>query len=145
MAGLFHDIGMAQLPAELQNKTREELKDPKDIELYYSHAEKSVTMVKSKRIILPDSVEKAILQHHESFNGKGYPRQLPSNRISQEAQLLSFADQFDYLTCEQEGKTRLTPLEALEAIRRNGSINPELLSQLRRILDKEQPTTAKSA
>ncbi len=145
MAGLFHDLGMAQLPAELQAKNPDTITDPKELELYYSHAEKSCNMVKQKRIILSESVEKAILQHHEKFNGKGFPKQLPSNRISTEAQILSFADQFDYLTRDEEGKTRLTPLEALETIRKNGSIGPDLIAQLRRLLEKEQPQAAKSA
>ena len=142
MAGLFHDIGLAQLPAEMQNIDPETLKEPKDIELYYSHAEKSVTMVKQKRIILPDSVEKAILQHHERFTGKGFPRALPAQRLSQEGQILSFADQFDYLTREEEGKVRLSPLDAVEAIRKTNSIGPELISQIRKLFATEETATA---
>ena len=147
MAGLFHDIGLAYLPAELQSKSTDQLTDPKDIEAYYSHPERSVTMVKAKRIILPEAVEKAILQHHESYTGKGFPKQMAPNRISQDAQILSFADQFDYLTREEEGKTRLTPADAVEVIRKNGSIGPELFGQLRKLFDEkpEADATPKSA
>ena len=138
MAGLFHDLGFAQLPLELQDKTEAELKTPDEAALYFSHVEKSLEIVKLKRIILPEAVEKAILQHHEKFSGKGFPKQLPPHRISVEAQILSFADQFDYLTGEVEGRTRLKPLEALDEIRRNGSIGPELIGQIRRVLDQER-------
>lgn len=142
MAGLFHDLGFAQLPACWHEKTEADLSTSGDRDMFYSHIEKSLELVKSKRIILPDAVEKAILQHHEKFNGQGFPKALPHNRISQEAQILSFADQFDYLTREVEGRSRLKPLEALELIRKNGSIGPELIAQIRHVLDQESQKKA---
>ncbi len=94
-------------------------------------------MIKTKRIIIPEAVEKAILQHHERFTGKGWPKKISGNRISEDAQILSFADQFDYLTRFEPGKPRLGPIQALERIRANGSINPDVISQIRRLLEKE--------
>jgi HD-GYP domain-containing protein (c-di-GMP phosphodiesterase class II) len=138
MAGLFHDLGCAGLPEDLLAKA--EAGEPlteNEKSLYYTHPEKSVNFVKNKRLILTPPVERAILQHHEAWTGKGFPKQLPPARISEEAQILSFADQFDYLTRLKEGHKRLTPLEALETIRRNGSINPELVSRLRRLFERE--------
>lgn len=143
MAGLFHDLGMTQIPEELQNKLEHELTDA-ERGPYYSHIEKTLNMVKNKRIIVTPAVEKAIVQHHEKWNGKGWPKQLPNARLSEEAQILSFADQFDYLTRMEEGKQRRTPLEALEEIRKTGSINPDLIVRIRRVLDKESGQ-AKSA
>lgn len=136
IAGLFHDLGMNQLPEELQNKREEDLED-QERESFYSHIEKGLTLIKNKRIIIPEAVEKAINQHHEKFNGKGWPKQTAGNRISEDAQILSLADQFDYLTRIEPGKARMNPLEAIDAIRSNGSINPELISQIRRLLNKE--------
>jgi HD-GYP domain-containing protein (c-di-GMP phosphodiesterase class II) len=141
MAGLFHDLGMNQLPLEVQEKTLEQM-TPEEQALYIAHPEKSLNMVKMKRIVIPERVEKAIMQHHEMWSGKGFPKQLPSVRISQDAQILSFADQFDYLTREREGAVRVTPLEALEKIRKTGSINPDLLSQIRRLLLKDKEAAA---
>lgn len=136
MAGLFHDLGMVELPMELQNKLESDLTDAEK-PTYFSHVEKSINLVKNKRIIMSPGVEQAILQHHEKWSGKGWPKQLPNHRISEEAQILSFADQFDYLTRDEEGKERLTPLQALDAIRANGSINPDLIRRFRRLLDND--------
>lgn len=136
MAGLFHDLGMSQLPEEFQNKKESDLTEEEKA-IYYTHPEKSVQMIKNKRIIIPDSVEKAILMHHEAWHGRGWPRKLNGPRISEEAQILSFADQFDYLTRYEEGRPRLKPMEALDEIRRTGTISPDVLSQIRRLLDKE--------
>ena len=133
MAGLFHDIGLSQLPQELQSKKESEL-TAEEKALYYTHIEKSLNMVKAKRIIIPDKVEKAITQHHEHWSGRGFPKQLPAGRISREAQLLCFADQFDHLTCFEEGKQRLSPMQAFEEIKKNGSIDPDLLAAIRPLL-----------
>lgn len=137
MAGLFHDLGVATLPLELQHKDVEEMTDQEKA-LYFTHPEKSVNMVKNKRIIVTPDVERAILQHHEKWSGKGWPKKLSASRIDEASQILSFADQFDYLTRYDEGKKRFAPLEALEAIRKSGSINPDLITRIRRVLDNER-------
>jgi HD-GYP domain-containing protein (c-di-GMP phosphodiesterase class II) len=136
MAGLFHDLGLSMLPEDLQGKKESELTE-EEKESYYSHADKSVMMIKNKRIIIPDSVERAIAMHHEAWHGRGFPRKLAGPRIAEDAQILSFADQFDYLTRTEEGRQRLMPMQALEEIRRSGTINPDIIVQIRRILEKE--------
>ncbi len=113
MAGLFHDLGVSQLPHDLQAKDPYEMNDDERA-VYYSHPERSIAMIKNKRIIIPETVEKAILMHHEYWNGMGWPKRLVGARISEEAQIVLFADQFDYYTRFREGHSRLTPLEAFE-------------------------------
>lgn len=136
MAGLFHDIGLSELPVELHGKPDWEI-PAEQKELYYSHPERSCNRVKQKRIVLPPAVEKAIMQHHEKFNGRGGPKQLPAARLSDEAMILSFADQFDYWTRIEEGKKRYTPLQAFEEIKRSGSINPDILAKIKGLLQKQ--------
>lgn len=136
MAGLFHDLGLASLPENLIDKHESDLTEEEKA-IYYTHPEKSVVMVKNKRLIITPVVEKAILMHHEKWNGRGFPKGLPAHRLTDESQILYFADQFDYLTRLEEGRKRMTPLEAFETIRKSGAINPDLLTRLRRLLDKE--------
>ena len=136
MAGMFHDLGETAIPEEILAKADLERTQP-EREMYWSHPEKSIAALKTKRMIVAPAVEKAIAQHHEAWHGRGYPKQLPAARISPEAQILSFADQFDYLTRLQEGRPRLAPLDAFEEIKRTGSINPEILSGIRKLLAPE--------
>jgi HD-GYP domain-containing protein (c-di-GMP phosphodiesterase class II) len=140
MAGLFHDLGISQLPADLQEQDPFEMNDDERA-LFYTHPERSIAMIKNKRIIIPEVVEKAILMHHEYWNGMGWPKRLVGARISEEAQLLLFADQFDYYTRFREGHSRLTPLAAFDEIRRSGAVNVGLLSQLRRLLENNVSST----
>ena len=80
---------------------------------------------------------KMILQHHELYNGTGYPSGLFVDRICKEAQVLGLANTFDYMTCLKEGKPLMTPAQAVEALRQlqvndpsKIHYNPELLKKL---------------
>jgi HD-GYP domain-containing protein (c-di-GMP phosphodiesterase class II) len=116
LAGLLHDIGISELPAEIQALDPEKM-TPAQFEIYKTHPERSLKLIRSRKIIIPDSVAKAVLQHHELYNGSGYPSGLFGDRISKEAQILSLADTFDYLTRVREGKPLLTPQQAVDRLR----------------------------
>ncbi len=136
LAGLLHDIGIAELPPEIQSIDPEDM-TKEQFEIYKKHPEYSVNLIKSRKIVVSDKVTKAILQHHERFNGSGYPSGLYGDRISKEAQVLALADKFDYLTRLKEGKPLLTPTQAVDAIRKEQLddpakilFNPDLLKGL---------------
>jgi len=136
LAGLLHDIGIAELPSEIQARAPEDM-TPEQFELYKKHPEYSVQLIKARKIIVPEIVTKTILQHHELYNGTGYPNGLFGDRICKEAQVLALADRFDYLTQLKPGRPLLTPLEAVEKLREEQlsdpskiHYNPELLKKL---------------
>lgn len=116
LAGLLHDIGISELPVEIQALDPEKM-TPAQFEVYKTHPERSVKLIRSRKIVIPESVAKAVLQHHELYNGSGYPSGLFGDRISKEAQILSLADTFDYLTRLRDGKPLLTPQQAVERLR----------------------------
>ncbi len=136
LAGLLHDIGVAELPAEIQAKEPEDM-SVEQMQIYKKHPEMSVNLIKSRKIIVPEIVMKAILQHHELYNGTGYPSGLFGDRICKEAQVLGLANTFDYMTCLKEGKPLMTPAQAVEVLRQQQvndpskiHYNPELLKKL---------------
>jgi HD-GYP domain-containing protein (c-di-GMP phosphodiesterase class II) len=136
LAGLLHDIGTADLPADVQSTEPEDM-TPAQFEQYKKHPEMSVNLIKARKIIVPEIVSKAILQHHELYNGTGYPSGLFGDRICKEAQVLALANQFDYLTRMKDGKPLLTPSQAVEKLRKEQvndpariHYNPELLKRL---------------
>lgn len=138
IAGLFHDIGLSELPAELSEKDPSALQ-PEEIESYSKHIDLGLNALKNKKIIISPVVEKAILQHHEAFSGRGFPKKLSGDRISKEAQILSFADQFDRLIRIEAGRPRLTPEEAFEKIKATGSISPEICRLISGALTRQAP------
>jgi HD-GYP domain-containing protein (c-di-GMP phosphodiesterase class II) len=115
LAGLLHDMGMADIPPQVQaipeaDRTREEE------EQYRKHVDHTLAIIRFRKMILPDTVTKAIAQHHERWSGTGYPKGYAGDRICKEAQILALADAFDYLTMTKEGKARMKPPEAFKLI-----------------------------
>lgn len=136
LAGLLHDIGIAELPAELQLVEPENM-TPEQFEEYKKHPALSIKLIQARKIVVPEIVIKAIQQHQELYNGTGYPSGLFGDRICKEAQILALADKFDYLTRLREGKAHLTPSEAVEVLRQEQvndpskiKYNPELIKKL---------------
>lgn len=123
MAGLLHDIGMADIPPAIQLKNEED-RTPEEEAVYRTHPELSVKAIMERKFMAPEIVKKAILQHHERYDGSGYPKGLIGDRICIEAQILALADEFDYLTVEKDGRAKMKPYEAIEMIRRKNIDNP---------------------
>jgi HD-GYP domain-containing protein (c-di-GMP phosphodiesterase class II) len=148
LAGLLHDIGISNLPAEIQILEPENM-TPEQFELYKKHPEFSIDLIKARKIVVSETVMKAIVQHHELFNGTGYPKGFFGDRICKEAQVLALADRFDYLTRLHEGKPLMTPIQAVEHLRLKQvndpsaiHYNPELLKSLMTLFPATGPAEA---
>jgi HD-GYP domain-containing protein (c-di-GMP phosphodiesterase class II) len=135
LAGMLHDVGLAKVPPEIIKKTPDQrTKDEQHI--YEKHPEYSIDIVKERKLVVSELVHKIILQHHEKFNGAGYPKNLSGTKICIEAQILQFADTFNEMTLIRAGETRKTPDDVLEYFRntlRNphlSAIDPELLKKI---------------
>lgn len=115
LAGLLHDLGLTDLPPEIQGKKESE-RTPEEEKIYRKHVEFTLKMIRFRKMILPDTVMKAIAQHHEKWSGTGYPRRLAGSRISLGAQIVSIADRFDELTLNEEGRPRMKPSEAFKIL-----------------------------
>lgn len=123
MAGLLHDIGVAELPPEIQAKKEEEL-TPEELHLWQQHPIHSVNMLKQKRIVVSEKVIRAIQEHHERMSGTGFPNALEGHRICKEAQVLAMADLFEELTSLEAGRARLTPVQAIKKMVSETASNP---------------------
>ena len=132
MAGLFHDLGINDLPLEIQEKKEDQLTEA-EWKIYQKHPELSVNLIKQRKLIVPPSVLRAVAEHHERWNGRGYPNELKQHSISIEGMILAFADQFDELTRVEEGKKQHTPLEAIEKLKQDMAFPNDFLSQLKQL------------
>ncbi|NCN27159.1 HD domain-containing protein [bacterium] len=130
-AGLFHDLGLGEIPEELQKKKYEEMTD-EEKELWELHPSISVKLLKMKKIPVPLIVYEMIEQHHERFDGSGFPKGITAPKLKVESQILAMADEFDYLTCAEQlkGDSALTPTEAIKKMAASGAFEIELVSKL---------------
>jgi HD-GYP domain-containing protein (c-di-GMP phosphodiesterase class II) len=63
-----------------------------------------------------------ILEHHERYNGNGYPRGLAGEGISIEGRLLAVADVFDAMTTDRPYQRAFEPEVAFNKIVANKKI-----------------------
>ena len=142
LAGLLHDIGIAELPIEIQTREVSEM-NAEQLKIYHTHPERSLKLIQSRKMVISETVTRAILEHHEHYNGTGFPKGIFGDRLSKEAQILAIADHFDYLTRVKEGRALLTPAQAVEFLRK-AQVNdpsqihysPELLAHLLNLFPK---------
>jgi response regulator RpfG family c-di-GMP phosphodiesterase len=110
MACMFHDIGKMKLEESIL-ALRPEKMAPEQLEEYHKHPEYGVEIIeKNKTITQP--VKQIILQHHEAFDGTGFPHGSKGKRISTIANIVSLADTFSHIISDEE----LKPVDALKMI-----------------------------
>jgi HD-GYP domain-containing protein (c-di-GMP phosphodiesterase class II) len=68
---------------------------------------------------LPEIVRDMARNHHERFDGKGYPDGLKGNQIPLAARILTVADAFDAMTSDRPYRRALSQEVAAAEIRRN--------------------------
>lgn len=133
MAGLFMDLGLAYLPLELQGKAFKNMnKEEKD--LFMKHPLDSVKMLQERKIILPQDMLDGISQHHEQLDGRGFPKQLPSHKISPTAQILYLVDRIVDLTTLTPGQKHLKAPDLIEALNKEPGIARDLVNELQKHL-----------
>ncbi len=114
-AALLHDVGKLEVPAEILTKpgrpTDEEWRTLK------RHPELGMTLVAPLQEWLGEWTE-AVGQHHERWDGKGYPKGLSGDRIALAARIVAVADVFDVITSARSYKDSSSSPAAREEIAR---------------------------
>jgi HD-GYP domain-containing protein (c-di-GMP phosphodiesterase class II) len=115
---LLHDIGALLLPEELRDPNRV-LGDVEQA-VYRSHAQGGFDLLKDMRETFGATSKIVTLQHHEWWDGSGYPKGLAGNDIHEFAQICSIVDTYDRLITSNKFGRRALPHEALEYIMGSG-------------------------
>ena len=112
-AALLHDIGKLRIPAELLNKSGKPTADEwKVLKLHPEHG---------ARIIAPlmhwlNGWGDVVAQHHERWDGTGYPRGLAGTRITLGARIVAVADAYDVMTSNRAYKKPIGRAAALREL-----------------------------
>ncbi len=110
LAALFHDIGKANIPRNVLNKPGRLSEG--EFEVIKRHPLESYNLIKEQRALQP-KVLMGIIEHHEKYDGSGYPRGVKGETISMFARLISLADVYDALTSDRVYKKGMPPAQAL--------------------------------
>jgi len=124
MAGLLHDIGKLKIPPEIIKKPGR-LTD-EEFAVIKKHPEYGYEILKHKN--LDSRVVQASYQHHERYNGRGYPCGLTGSSISFFSSIVAVADVYDAMTSDRSYRKGMCPFAVLEHMEREkDSYNPYIL------------------
>ena len=124
--GVLHDLGKVGIDDAILNKPGK-LTD-EEFEIMKSHPSIGAQVIQGVSFLEP--VIPFILEHHERFDGRGYPKGLKGSAISREGRLLAVADAFDAMTTDRPYRKALSTRTAMdELLRVTGTqLDPEMVT-----------------
>jgi putative nucleotidyltransferase with HDIG domain len=136
MGAFFHDIGKVRVPEDILTKPGK--LNPEEWEIMKKHT------TFGKEILLetgfPHLIRPSVLveQHHERYNGSGYPYGLKGGEIEIGAAIIAVVDSFDAMTSNRVYQKGRSKEAAIEEIKRcKGTLyHPDVVDAFLKIIDQ---------
>lgn len=113
MGGLLHDVGKALVPGRILNKPGK--LDDVEFIVMKDHAGNTAKLLKGVKGV-SEITYNAAAQHHERYDGTGYPLGLKGDQISLHGQMLAIVDVYDAITSIRIYHKGMPPTEALQKL-----------------------------
>lgn len=135
-AGRLMDIGKIGLRESVLNKPG--ALTPEEFDHVKTHVQIGIEILSAIKPIahlLP-----AIGDHHEHWNGAGYPRGIAGSEISLGGRILHAADAYDALTSHRAWRDPLSPVEALKFLEERAglTLDPEVFAALKTVVTRRK-------
>lgn len=108
----FHDIGKVGIPDTILKKPSSLTEDEWKVMKTHSSIGERIALASSEL----KEISHLILQHHERWDGSGYPMNIIGEEIPIECRILSIVDTFDAMTNDRPYRKALTIESAIEEI-----------------------------
>lgn len=137
LASLLHDVGMLEVPDEILQK--QEMLTPEELAVIQKHpivaVEKVLKPIKSLESVLP-----IILDHHERWDGLGYPNRKKERNIHIGARIISISDAFHAMICDRPYRQALDIKSSLLALKEESNImwEDKLIDSFIEVISDEQ-------
>lgn len=134
LGALMHDIGKIGVKQSILHKPSR-LTD-EEYNIMKGHPEIGAHIIEP--IQTDDEVLAVIIQHHEHFDGSGYPHNLKSDEITLNSRIVAVADTFDAITTSRPYRDALSYDYALNEINKFSGIqfDPEVVNKFNLCIDK---------
>jgi HD-GYP domain-containing protein (c-di-GMP phosphodiesterase class II) len=136
VGAIFHDIGLVKVKPEILAKPEAKWTAAERQE-YEKHVDASVVILKDSGTEFHPRVFRMVLEHHENYDGSGFPKGLKGVAIEETSQLLHLANLFDRLCTGKQTGQEQSPAEAFDYIyeiaQKPGAvqeIRPELVQRI---------------
>ncbi len=135
-ASPMHDIGKIAIPDHILFKP--EKLDAYEWEIMKSHTVKGAEILSGDESDLIQMARQIALEHHEKWDGSGYPHGVKGEDISLAARIVAICDVFDALTTERCYKKAWTVAQAVQEIESQSGLHfdPWLVEKFKEILPK---------
>jgi putative nucleotidyltransferase with HDIG domain len=139
MGALFHDIGRREIPNKILMKAEPLTQAERNY--YELHCQYGVEI--ARELKFPPAALAIIGEHHELYDGSGYPQKLKGESITLLARIVAIANHYDELCNPQNIVNALTPHEALSTLfaKLRARYDPMLLQVFVRCLGVYPPGT----
>ena len=108
-AGMLHDIGKLKIPEAIITKPGKLTKA--EYMIIQSHPRYSYEII--KELNLDPRIQNAAYQHHERYDGTGYPQHLAGDQIDYFASIVAIADVYDAMTSDRCYRKGICPFEVI--------------------------------
>ena len=127
LASPLHDIGKVGVPDAILNKPSRLSRD--EYEIIKTHTQIGYDMLKVSKGQVLQAAAIIALQHHEHYDGNGYPLGLSGNKIHIYGRITGIADVFDALGADRVYKKAWTFQQIMDYFRqqRGRQFDPELV------------------
>ncbi|MCC6276422.1 MAG: HD domain-containing protein [Oligoflexia bacterium] len=140
LGALLHDIGMSQLDPKM-NELNRELTEEEWAQMV-QHPSLGARVAQGLPDFPPEVVQ-VIEQHHESYDGRGYPKGLKGEEIYYPARVVMIADCFSALTTKRGGRSLYLPQNALTLMMTESRrYDPRILASFEKLLSPKRKAAA---
>ena len=133
LGAMLKDIGQAAIDARLIGKQGQLSKS--EYVIVQSHVEEGLAVLEATSS-LPETTVAVVLEHHERYNGAGYPYRMAGEDISLAGRLAAIVDTYDAMTSDRPYRAAMSPTDALRQLYEQGGtqFDPALVAGLVRTL-----------
>lgn len=134
---LLHDIGKTEIPESILMKPSNLSDDESSI--MKNHTKFGADILKQTNIAHFILAAEVVEQHHERYDGSGYPKGLKEDQICIEAAIVSVVDSYDAMTSERAYNNTRTEISALNEIKQLRGIkyHPDVVDSFLSIFKKD--------
>ena len=133
----FHDIGKRTIPLDVLNK-------PGNLtacewEIMKTHTIEGAKIMREHKVKWLKDAATIVEQHHERYDGSGYPHGLKADEISLEASIVAVVDAFDAMTTNRVYKKALPIKDAIQELisEKGKQFNPKIVDAFIEVLKKK--------
>lgn len=140
VAAMFHDVGKGKIPNKVLNKPGK-LTDV-EFGIMKTHPQKGLEVLGDVEG-LDQAVLRGVVEHHERFDGSGYPNGVKGEDIHPFGRIIAISDVYDALTSVRVYKKAVTPAKTLSQMYKwkGTDFDPAYLNRFIRVMGIYPPGT----